>query len=966
MIAKLFFLQLSLLLVFFCIHGVDELSVQSPSTATCVIDVTIDSPTTASLLETQFPDAFLVTKITCAADCKVDQSELLYLINIKEGSECTWQQLFAACSLMQLKRKFQTVMLSTIPYESGMHLHCAFQSVWTFGKVTFSGLLLGKDRYKHLYALESGEPFDIGHHKELLGAIEESLRQEGFYNGTVTDYLEYQADTKTIDVHIVLNHQEQFRIHDIDIALNCVSSLDHETGKQLQKKLRAEVNTHVHHKRYTKQIVDAAGASLRRYLAKKGYLESTISMQECIDYEKAAIKLNFVITLHARKDIEFFGNHFFSVAQLYDLIATFGRSAWLVPSEVLAQEFEAAYRAKGFWQVSIETVTEKDRLIFVIQEGKRSRLRQVRLEGATVEPTEKLIKKWFSHLIKQPYIDQDQLQEQLSRLLAWYQHQGYWEAQILRQEFLSAGKPDNYELVLLIDEGQQRSLASVAIEDHPELMECGPFATCAPLLPVPFDMALLHDQRLWLLSHFHKLGFLQARVTPRLSYEGTCGSVVWVIENVEQPVTFGKTIVVGKTRTQFEYILRELRYKEGDVWNQSLLEDSLAALRHLNIFESLYVAPVPTADGKHERNVLLKLVEYDPFEVRLRAGFQQMNKNFTFRSGSTYKVGGALLWRNPFRVGDYFCFDADFAKYYRYVSLRYYRPWLGDSPYRTQFKLYNNRYIQPVSKGCKEPLYEVLQQGFLIGLSRAFSHVDSGGNVGIELMETGNLSPAMARAINFSQLMKDHKIPQIFFEGSMLINFLDDEVNPFRGSLTALSGKCMVPWKRDAVAFFKILFEQSCFYDPYERLILGMKIRFGHIFGGDFSSIMPPERFFLGGEHSLRSYWADFAPPLGSFINDDGSRVFVPQGGRSMVNASFEVRFPIYKDFGGVLFQDLGVLAQNELAELKGGKLLAATGFGFRYLTPIGPVRFDIGFKWHRQTLEESRFAWFLTLGESF
>ncbi len=122
----------------------------------------------------------------------------------------------------------------------------------------------------------------------------------------------------------------------------------------------------------------------------------------------------------------------------------------------------------------------------------------------------------------------------------------------------------------------------------------------------------------------------------------------------------------------------------------------------------------------------------------------------------------------------------------------------------------------------------------------------------------------------------------------------------------------------------------------------------------------------MGGEHSLRSYWADFAPPLGSFINDDGSRVFVPQGGRSMVNASFEVRFPIYRDFGGVVFQDLGVLAQNEFAELKGGKLLAATGFGFRYLTPIGPVRFDIGFKWHRQSLEESRFAWFLTLGESF
>jgi translocation and assembly module TamA len=224
----------------------------------------------------------------------------------------------------------------------------------------------------------------------------------------------------------------------------------------------------------------------------------------------------------------------------------------------------------------------------------------------------------------------------------------------------------------------------------------------------------------------------------------------------------------------------------------------------------------------------------------------------------------------------------------------------------------------------------------------------------------------MAHAINFNQELRDRQIPLGFFEGSMLVDFLDDQVNPSRGSLTAISCKTMVPWKHHAVAFFKVLFEQSCFYDPYPRLILGAKLRFGYIFAKKFSSIMPPERFFLGGEHSLRSYWADFAPPLGSFINDDGSRIYVPQGGKSMVNACFEARFPIYKNLGGVLFQDLGMLAQNELAELSGGRLLAATGFGLRYLTPIGPVRFDIGFKWHRDTEDEARFAWFLTLGESF
>lgn len=966
MSAKFFVLQLGLLLAFCAsaVCAVDHFLIAQPTHA-CTLDISVESPAIAEQLATQFPNSFVASLITCSADYKIEQSELLYLIGIVPGQTVTLKQLRAACIALQLKRKFGTVTIRATPLSGGVHLDFAVTSVWTFGRVTFSGLLLGKDRYKHLYAIESGEPFSLEYHQELLRHIETSLKEEGYYNSSVSDYLEYKQESKTVDVHIVLNHQEQFRVHDVEVGVIIAGCADQENAAHIQRKLRAVVNRVAYNKRYTKELVDQTGCALRKYLVKKGYLEATIALKECINYEKASIKLLFNITLHDRKEIEFFGNHFFTSVQLLDLIATFGHSAWLVPQELLAQEFEAAYRAKGFWQVTIQAVTEDDRLIFVIREGSRAQLRSVRLEGVTVEPADSMTKKWFGALIKQPYIDQDELQEQLSKVLAWYQHQGYWQVQLLRQEFITAGEPDTYQLVLTLDEGPQRTLTHISIEDHQELMAYGPFASCASKLPLPFDTALLHDQRLWLLQYFHERGFLQVRVTPRLSYEGLCGSVVWVLENVSEPATFGKTIVVGRTKTQFEYIKRQLRYKEGDVWDQTKLEDSLAALRHLRIFESLYVSPVSSVDS-NERNILLKLVEYDPFEMRFRVGFQQMSKNFAFRSGSTYKIGGALLWRNPFKVGDYFCFDADVTKYFRNVSLRYYRPWLGDAPYQTQFKLYSNRYIQPVSKGCKEPLYEVYQQGFLIGLSRAFSRVDTGGNVGVELMETGHLSPAMAHAINFNQELRDRRVPLGFFEGSMLIDFLDDQVNPTRGSLSAISCKGMFPWKNDAVAFFKILFEQSCFYDPINSVILGMKIRFGYIFAKRFASIMPPERFYLGGEHSLRSYWADFAPPLGSFINDEGDRIFVPQGGKSMVNACFEARFPIYKNFGGVLFQDLGLLAQNELAELKGGKLLAATGFGLRYLTPIGPIRFDIGFKWHKDHECDRWYAWFLTLGESF
>ena len=139
------------------------------------------------------------------------------------------------------------------------------------------------------------------------------------------------------------------------------------------------------------------------------------------------------------------------------------------------------------------------------------------------------------------------------------------------------------------------------------------------------------------------------------------------------------------------------------------------------------------------------------------------------------------------------------------------------------------------------------------------------------------------------------------------------------------------------IASAKLQVEQSAFYPIYKDFVLGARIRFGHIFRRDFDDIMPIERFYLGGPYSVRGYEIDSLPPLGvTEKNAEGeiirqytayqikdspppgvTREYAIQGGSSMANVNLELRVPIFKNFYGAVFQDLGALSQTGLGGFK-------------------------------------------------
>ena len=69
-----------------------------------------------------------------------------------------------------------------------------------------------------------------------------------------------------------------------------------------------------------------------------------------------------------------------------------------------------------------------------------------------------------------------------------------------------------------------------------------------------------------------------------------------------------------------------------------------------------------------------------------------------------------------------------------------------------------------------------------------------------------------------------------------------------------------------------------------------------------------------------------------------------PLGGNFVMEGSVEARFPVWRDLIGAAFVDGGLVRQKTNPALPARKGAITPGFGFRYRSPVGPIRADIGF----------------------
>lgn len=114
------------------------------------------------------------------------------------------------------------------------------------------------------------------------------------------------------------------------------------------------------------------------------------------------------------------------------------------------------------------------------------------------------------------------------------------------------------------------------------------------------------------------------------------------------------------------------------------------------------------------------------------------------------------------------------------------------------------------------------------------------------------------------------------------------------------------------------------------RLLL--RLNLGAVADKEFESLPPSLRFFTGGDDTVRGFAYNSLGPLA--VPSDLNSVI---GGRYLFVISSEFEHKLYQQLSGVLFVDAGNASLSTNIPLAVG-----AGFGIRYRTPVGNLRFDL------------------------
>ncbi|GGC20117.1 membrane protein [Novosphingobium marinum] len=222
-------------------------------------------------------------------------------------------------------------------------------------------------------------------------------------------------------------------------------------------------------------------------------------------------------------------------------------------------------------------------------------------------------------------------------------------------------------------------------------------------------------------------------------------------------------------------------------------------------------------------------------------------------------------------------------------------------------------------------------------------------SLGVELLATAE------KDYDFALGRRDRRTFYIAgLSGQVGLDLTDDLLNPTEGFRVTALVQPEGSLEDGFNPYVRARIDASGYFPASESIVLAGRIRLGTIQGVDRFDIAPSRRMYAGGGGSVRGFAYQKLGPL----DPDGD----PIGGRSLNEAAAEVRYR-FGNFGIVGFVDVGQAYASTMPQFD--DLRFGVGLGGRFYTNFGPFRLDVATPLDRRP-GESRINVYVSIGQAF
>jgi outer membrane protein assembly complex protein YaeT len=798
-----------------------------------------------------------------------------------------------------------------------------------------------------LLRLPVGQKFSNARVEEIVQSTSQLLEDEGYFNAKLTLQTSLDGANRLQSIDIVANGitpKDKAHISEVDIR----GGENNFTESELQDAFHISPG-----ETYNSTAIDKGVSAIQKKFLEKNFLNTRVAATHGFNAQENSVRLGVTIEPGQETVIDTEGQ--ISDEEIRKLVPIFEEGAFDPDLIREGRDRIVEYlQREGYFDATVDgpdivpsTADSPFRVRFLIRKGERHRVKSVQFRGNTAFTSEEIQGRIRVHpaaVLNRGLFSDELVRADVEIIQKMYRAAGYEAAFV---EFHREEDSARHEIhvVFEITENSRYPIERIKFEGNMAMSE-EELRTAAHLKETDLyapDKA--EEARRDLTRFYYKMGYPDARIEATADRNPeTNGKLLTYRISEGRRYLVGKILISGNTLTNPNYIRRTSGLKEyNSPFNPEDVLEGQRKLYATGLFRHVDVVGLDRDEGEL-RTVLIQVEEAKPIVFTPGIGVKEYaGPRITLDVSHNNILGGARSLGARFRLG----------LYEQQFQTSYHEP-----------RLFNHESLDGYATLTIENRNQVAYKSNDIEFSLQIrKRLSATKNVLLTASyQTVNLKDIR---VNYGRRFPDIEgIIQIARVGaSYVTDSRDDPLDPKRGIFTTSTFQIASKGLGSEVDFLS-LFNQSTYQRKYGVGVLALSNRIGwKVPYGDTVDLPITERYFAGGSTTLRGFDVDEAGP--------------PGGGQLLTIENVEYRVPIktfsFGTLGGAAFYDTGNVFERP-SDFSFTDYTHSAGLGLRFRTPLGPVRFDVGFNLNPQIRtnefglpeRQKRTQLFFTLGQAF